>query len=229
MSRLVTLVLSLGLLVGVLVVAPPASPRSYRPLSTDFRVTQLAVIGDSYTTGTDLGGLGSKTWTGLAWKALASNGVRVVADVAAEGRAGYGVAGDHGSVFEDLTARVVKPDDALVVFFGSRNDQDVDPVHVFARAHDTYALARRFAPSAKFLVIGPPWPTPDVPESVLRVRDAVRNAAHVAGAVFVDPIVERWFFDKPELIASDGVHPNDAGHEYMASKIAPLIRAQIYR
>lgn len=35
--------------------------------------------------------------------------------------------GDHGNVFEDLTARAVQPDDALVVFFGSRNDQGMDP------------------------------------------------------------------------------------------------------
>ena len=40
---------------------------------------------------------------------------------------GYGTPGDHGSVFEDLTPRAVEPDDALVVFFGSRNDQGVDP------------------------------------------------------------------------------------------------------
>lgn len=228
MSRLVTFVLSLGTFVGALF-APPAFARPSRPVSLDFRLAHISVIGDSYTTGTDQGGLGSKTWTGLAWKALASHGVRIAADVAAEGRAGYGVAGDHGSFFEDLTARVVKPEDTLVVFFGSRNDQDVDPGQLAGRAHDTFALARRFAPSAKFLVIGPPWPTADVPESVLRIRDALSGAARGAGAVFVDPIVDRWFVDKPELIAPDGVHPNDAGHEYMANNIAPIIRAQLYR
>ena len=37
------------------------------------------------------------------------------AEMAAEAGAGYGVPGDHGGVFEDLTARAVKPDDALVV------------------------------------------------------------------------------------------------------------------
>ena len=31
----------------------------------------------------------------------------------------------------------------------------------------------------------------------------------------------------PELIGPDGVHPTDAGHAYMANKIAPLIGAQL--
>ena len=86
-------------------------------------------------------------------------------------RAGYGTRGNHGSVFEDLTADAVKPDDALV-FFGSRNDQGVDPTQLSVLAYGTYQLARRTAPSAKFLVIGPPWPTADPPDTVLRIRDA---------------------------------------------------------
>ena len=43
----------------------------------------------------------------------------------------------------------------------------------------------------------------------------------LAGAAFVDPIAERWFVGQPGLIGADGVHPTDAGHEYMADKIAP--------
>ena len=50
--------------------------------------------------------------------ALAHQGMYIAPDVASEGRAGYGVRGDHGSVFANLTARAVRPDDALVVFFG---------------------------------------------------------------------------------------------------------------
>lgn len=126
MSRPGTYVIGLTLLVG-LVVGNPGCPRSYRPLTLDYRLNPVAVIGDSYTTGTDEGGLGSKSWTARTWQMLAARGVRIAADVAAEGRAGYGVPGDHGNVFEDLTARAVQPDDALVVFFGSRNDQGMDP------------------------------------------------------------------------------------------------------
>ena len=34
---------------------------------------------------------------------------------------------------------------------------------------------------------------------------------------------------RPELIGGDGVHPTDAGHAYMADKIAPLIGAELNR
>ena len=78
-------------------------------------------------------------------------------------------------------------------------------------------------------MIGPPWPTADVPDSMLRIRDVLNAAARAAGAAFVDPIGDRWFVDRPDLIGPDGVHPNDAGHEYLADKIAPLIRMQLSR
>jgi lysophospholipase L1-like esterase len=230
-SRLATFVISLTLLVGVVFadMAHPASVRAYGMLSVDSRLNRVAVIGDSYTTGTDEGGLGPNSWTARAWQTLGARGVRIAANVAAEGKAGYAVPGDHGSVFEDLTARAVKPDDVLVVFFGSRNDQGVDPGLLTERARNAFDLARRFAPSARFLVIGPPWPTADVPGSMLMIRDVLNATARAAGAAFVDPIGDRWFVDRPDLIGPDGVHPNDAGHEYLADKIAPLIRMQLSR
>ncbi|MDT4998170.1 MAG: hypothetical protein QOK12_275, partial [Mycobacterium sp.] len=49
------------------------------------------------------------------------------------------------------------------------------------------------------------------------------------GATWIDPIAERWFVGRPDLIGADGVHPTDAGHAYMAGKIAPLIAAQLPR
>jgi lysophospholipase L1-like esterase len=230
-SRLATFVISLTVLVGVVFadMAHPAGVRTYDLLSRDSRLNRVAVIGDSYTTGTDEGGLGPNSWTARASQTLNARGVRIAADVAAEGKAGYAVPGDHGSVFEDLTARAVKPDDVLVVFFGSRNDLGVDPGLLTERANNAFGLARRFAPSARFLVIGPPWPNADVPGSMLMIRDVLNAAARAAGAAFVDPIGDRWFVDRPDLIGPDGVHPNDAGHEYLADKIAPLIRMQLSR
>jgi lysophospholipase L1-like esterase len=193
----------------------------------DYSVNRVAVIGDSYTTGGALGGKGPKGWTTRAWQILAAQRTAVTADVNAEGGAGYGTRGSHGSLFEDLAEGVVKPDDALVVFFGSRNDQNVDATQLSILAYGTFQLARSLAPSASFLVIGPPWPTANPPQSVLRIRDALRYQASIAGAKFVDPIALGWFVGQPELIGADGVHPTDAGHAYMAEKIAPLIGAQL--
>jgi lysophospholipase L1-like esterase len=227
-SRLITFVVAIGLLADLLS-ARSTPVRHNEILTLDSYANQIAVIGDSYTTGGDEGGLGPKGWTTRAWQLLAREGVPVTADVAAEGGAGYGTRGDHGSVFEDLTADVVKPDDVVVVYFGSRNDQGVDPTQLSILAYGTFQLARRTAPSAKFLVIGPPWPTADPPDPVLRIRDALKYQAGVAGATFIDPIAAGWFVGRPDLIGKDGIHPTDAGHAYMAQKIAPLIDAQLAR
>lgn len=197
------------------------------PAAHSADTTRIAVIGDSYTAGSSEGGNGPKSWPQLAWQLLAKQGVQVDADVAAEGGAGYGQRGSRGSIFEDLTAQAVRHNDALVVFFGSRNDQPVDPQKFTASASETLHLARYAAPAAKFLVIGPAWPTASPPPAVLKIRDSLRDQAGQIGAVFVDPIADGWFVGHPELIGSDGVHPNDAGHAYMAEKIAPLIFHQL--
>lgn len=189
--------------------------------------SRIAVIGDSYTTGTDEGGQGPQSWTSRAWLLLAGQGARVDPDVAAEGGAGYGIRGNHGNLFEDLTIRAVNRDDVLVVFFGSRNDQPVDMQKYPVLVGETFQVARRVAPKARFLVIGPPWPTADPPPVVLAQRDSLRAQAKAVGAIFIDPLAEGWFVGHPELIGADGVHPTDAGHLYLAEKIAPLIRSQL--
>lgn len=228
MSRLVTLVLSVALLVGP-VVARPLPLRNDETVTLQFAGSRVAVVGDSYTTGSPEGGEGTRGWTTRALQLLASQGLPVRADVAAEGGAGYGARGNRGSVFEDLTARAVKADDHLVVFYGSRNDQNIEPVLLSIMVYGVFQLARRTAPEARFLVIGPPWPTADPPPAVLRVRDTLRYQSGLAKATFVDPIAERWFVGDPALIGADGVHPTDAGHVYMADKIAPLIATALTR
>jgi hypothetical protein len=227
-ARIATFVIPLAVVCGM-VSHRSAPARPYQTVARGAPIDHVAVIGDSYTTGTDEGGEGSNAWTTRTWLTLARQGVQIAPEVASEGRAGYVVRGDHGSVFEDLTNRAVHPDDALVVFFGSRNDEGVDPMQMAGMAHDTFDLARRIAPSSKLLVIGPPWPTADPPFDVLYVRDTLSGQAHNAGATFIDPISEGWFVGRPDLIGPDGVHPNDAGHAYMAEKIAPLIHAQLSR
>jgi lysophospholipase L1-like esterase len=230
LSRLTTFVISLSLaLVAGIGATHPSQTDRYQLLSRESPLYRVAVVGDSYTNGTDEGGQGSNAWTAQTWRTLEHSGVQIAPDVAAEGRAGYGTRGDHGSIFQDLTARAVRPDDALVVFFGSRNDQGVDPVALASLAHDAFVLARRTAPNANLLVVGPPWPTANVPPDVLQIRDVLKTQAMSVGASFFDPIFAGWFAGRPDLIGADGVHPTDAGHAYMAQRLAPLISSQLPR
>lgn len=226
MNRLLTLVLSVAVLFGTFSAQLPRTQHHEVRLA-DFAVNRVAVIGDSYTTGSDQGGNGTSGWTSQVWQALTQHGIAVTPTVAAEGGAGYCTRGNRGSVFEDLTVRAVQPTDVLVVFFGSRNDMNVDPTRLSIAMYGTLKLARQIARSAKFLVVGPPWPTADPPQEIRRIRDVLGYQSELAGATFVDPIAARWFVGKPELIGADGVHPTDAGHTYIAEKLAPLIGAQL--
>ena len=164
MGRLAVFVVACALLVGG--VGAPGSPVALA--SRDTPLSRVAVIGDSYTTGSDQGGQGPNAWTVRSWQTLSRQGFQITPDVAAEGGAGYGVRGNRGSVFRDLTPTVVRPDDALVLFFGSRNDKGVDPGVLAGAAFDCFLFARAVAPSARLLVIGPPWPTADVPATYFR-------------------------------------------------------------
>lgn len=223
-GRLTTLILSV-----VLAAALCVAPASAVPSTRDTAAYRVAIVGDSYTNGTEHGGLGAQAWPVRAWHTLARRGVPVVTDVAAEGRAGYDTVGNRGSFFRDLVVRAVRPDDTLVVLYGSRNDREVAPERLAVAVRDTLQLVRRTAPTARLLVIGTPWPTADVPPDIIGIRDVLATQARAVGATFVDPIALRWFVDQPWLIGTDGVHPTDAGHAYMADRIAPLIAGQLAR
>ncbi len=204
------------------------APQSREVRLTQFVQNRVSVIGDSYTTGSDQGGNGPQGWAPQVWKALTEHGIGVLPTVAAEGGAGYCTRGNRGGVYEDLTVRAVKPSDMLVVFFGSRNDMNVEPTRLSIAMYGTFRLARQIARTADLLVIGPPWPTADPPPEIVRVRDVLKYQAELAGGTFFDPIAARWFVGRPELIGKDGVHPTDAGHAYMAEKIAPLISSRLH-
>ncbi|MBS1694892.1 MAG: SGNH/GDSL hydrolase family protein [Actinobacteria bacterium] len=226
MRGLVAVLLALAVLGGVTgAYRHPGAPEPTAPLS--FGLNRVAVIGDSYTTGGDEGGTGANGWTAIAWQILAREGVPTTTDVAAERGAGYAARGEQGRIFQDLARGALRPDDTVVVFFGSRNDEHADPLLYPVMVYSTFQLARRMAPNARFLVIGPPWPTADPPGAVLRIRDALEYQAGLADATFVDPIAAGWFVGRPDLIGQDGIHPTDSGHAYLADQIAPLIGAQL--
>jgi lysophospholipase L1-like esterase len=185
----------------------------------------VAVVGDSYTGGSDMGGVGGRGWPALAGAQLRDQGLVVTMQVNSEGGAGYAERGVNGGVFVDQLS-ALRPYTNVVVFLGSRNDDEEAPDVVAAAARDAYAKAKSLAPQAKLLAIGPFWPDMPVTPEALTQRDAVRDAAVAAGAVFVDPMTLHWL-DQPGLIGADGVHPNDAGHQYLADQITPLLKNEL--
>lgn len=228
-SRLLTTAVVVGFLAlatGCTQPPPPVSDKvaqyySHPPTSPVVRAKQVAIIGDSYTTGSAMGGNRDANWVALIQKTM--NGA---ADLTSKGIGGTGYT-TPGDNFPSRVPMAVAPATDVVVFFGSRNDLAANAESVGKAAASSYAQARVVAPQSKLLVIGPTWVNRDVPANLLLIRDQLKAAATAAGATFVDPLSERWFFDNPELIGQDGVHPTDQGHAYLAGKLKPAIDAAL--
>ncbi|MEW5811281.1 MAG: SGNH/GDSL hydrolase family protein [Actinomycetota bacterium] len=187
----------------------------------------IAVIGDSYTGGSSEGGLRDKGWPILVEAQLRCKGTPIVADLGTAGGSGYVNRGPRNIVFGEEIPDTVDPGTRLVVLFGSINDRGVDPQQYSAAVKRTLNSIQATAPSARILVIGPPWVAGDAPASITHMRDLLREQAEAAHARFVDPIADQWFVGRRDLIGKDGEHPTDAGHVYMADLIAPIISEEL--
>jgi lysophospholipase L1-like esterase len=192
--------------------------------STDTPDAVLVVYGDSYSAGGRQGGKGATGWPAIVAE-------RLDADLRlhAAGGAGY-VNGSQAAeeTFLDQVRGAPEPDADVVVVFGSRNDKFLPVADVKSQAATVYAAIRTASPTAQLVVIGPAWDDDAPPDALLRTRDAVSSAAVAAGALFVDPLAEEWLLERPELVGADGVHPNDAGHAYVADLLEPVLR-EVFR
>ena len=179
----------------------------------------LVVYGDSYSAGGRQGGKGHE-----GWPALVADGVNASLRLHAAGGAGY-VNGSKAAdeTFLDQVRGTAEPDADVVVVFGSRNDNGLPAADVKSQAVEVLDAVYAQSPSAELVVIGPAWDDDVPPDELFMVRDAVAAAAAAAGALFVDPLAEEWLLDRPELIGTDGVHPNDLGHAYLAALIEPVV------
>lgn len=180
---------------------------------------QVVFIGDSYT-----GGSGEDSGPDARWTTLLDNDLNLAATVLARGGSGYVNEGPVGPPLPTLADEIPSTAD-LIVIMGSRNDDDADDVQDAANA--MYDAVRVKAPNARVLIIGPPWTSSDVPDSIIDINAALSEAAAAHGFDFVDPTETGLLADRDDLIGADGVHPNDAGHVAIADFVRPLVQERI--
>jgi lysophospholipase L1-like esterase len=109
--------------------------------------------------------------------------------------------------------------DAVVVAAG-HNDFNWSRSATAAAADHAIMRIHRSLPHALLVVVGPIWQSGRPPASLVALRDHLRRVAATVGALFIDPIAERWFAgSRHGLIGADGIHPTDRGHRFMASRI----------
>jgi lysophospholipase L1-like esterase len=170
--------------------------------------------------GTSYGGLQENSWPAIVAHTLGLSMIN-----RSQPGTGYATAFLSNKPY---TARVdeivaLKPD--ILVVEGSRND--VDAAATRLAAAEVLGKLRRGLPQAGILVIGPIYSfTTNV--GTTRINEAVKAAAAVLRLTYVDAVKAGWFTGSAHrLIASDGVHPTDEGHRYLADLIAPRVKLML--
>jgi lysophospholipase L1-like esterase len=186
------------------------------PANAATRRLSLFVLGDSIAGGSSQGGNGPNGWPSLVAKEL---GLTLRLD--AKGGTGYTTGGSQKGG-RPYTRRVndaiaAKPD--LVVVEGSRND--AGPTKTQAAAADTLRRLRAGLPHARILVVGPIYSYPQ-PIGSHPIDEAVAAAARKLSMPYLSAVRRGWFTGSAHrFIGSDGVHPTNAGHAYLAKRISP--------
>ncbi|MDM4763582.1 SGNH/GDSL hydrolase family protein [Galbitalea sp. SE-J8] len=130
--------------------------------------------------------------------------------------------GDRDTVQQTIDAR---PD--IVVVTMGLNDNFAYPLTPAAIREQIGRDLRRIRsalPDARLIVVEPFWYTDERPESVPVIIGWVRAAAAAVGADWV-PGASRWIEGRPEWMASDGLHPNDAGYAELARRMDAALAA----
>jgi lysophospholipase L1-like esterase len=183
-------------------------------------VPVVTFIGDSWTEGigaTSLRGYAVRTAEQLGW---GFHGLGV-------GGSGY-VQPGRGSIFDERIERAVSTDPDVIVVQGSLNERRTPADELAPAALRTLAhLRAAVGPDTVVLVLGASY-TPGTERAVIdAINEAVVAAAERAGFRFVDPAVENWTDPTAADIWSDPNHPNDAGHQLIADRLAPVLRSLV--
>lgn len=192
--------------------SPSASPT---PVAVD--TVTAVVLGDSFTAGRGNPG-GTKTALALATASLEWE-TTVVAERGASYAKGF---------FATQVARLrVTPD--VLVLQGGASDTTVSEADLTKAAKAVVQAAARRFPDATVVLVGPVAMEQPPDGQLLRVDRVLRAVAAATGAAFVDPIAAHWVTgaNHGSYTSATGFYPNAAGHAYLATKLAPALRAAL--
>lgn len=183
---------------------------------------EIAVIGDSYTSGSRM-----DSGPGARWPARLNAAYPWDFADFAIGGTGYLNRGTGDfPTFVERVPEVVAAQPEVVIVEGGHNDTGFPVGDVQAAAAEVLDELRTGLPDAQFIVVGVIWPG-QPPLLVQQLNQGLQIAATQAGAYFVNPLAEGWFQGESQaLIGEDGTHPTDDGHAFLADRFAAnLIQA----
>jgi lysophospholipase L1-like esterase len=181
----------------------------------------VAFLGDSLTEG-----VGAPPEQGFAWR-LASKLGWEAATVDGVSGSGY-LASGAGRPLPERVWGIVRVDPDVVVVSGGNNDafQGFAPQDVRPAAEQTFRALAAGLPDARIVVLGPFPTSPAALSSPDAMNQAVRAAAKAVGVEYVD--ARQVVDDVPlsmvgDYLSADGLHPNEAGHEAIATELAEIL------
>lgn len=190
------------------------------PAPREYDYLNVSIIGDSYTDGV---GVNSR---GLSYSSRAAQSQCWNINRVAQSGTGYTNPGSRADTRPYTEPERIRnalygePD--LIIVQGSTNDEKRPGVR--AAALDVLSELRRQAPpETEVVAVGPTIPPDTDPAAIRTVRDEVASAAAEAGVPFIDPIERRWLTANG-VYATDGLHPNDAGHLEFADDLVTALR-----
>lgn len=194
---------------------PPSPAPNFDKYSGGDQHSPVAVfLGDSYTSGSDMGGVDSAGWPSLVadhfgWTAIKN----------AKGGSGYLESGpfDGGAPFADRAEAVIDAAPDVLIIAGGLNDFANHPVEDINSAAE--ALVAQFdtaLPDTDIVLIGAFYPRLPVPDELSALNISFAEIAARHDAIYIDPLP--WFQDNAVEIGEDGTHPTDAGHAVLAEK-----------
>jgi hypothetical protein len=186
------------------------------PTATGIPHPHVVVLGDTYAAP------GGAHDAGHGFPALLGDAEGWDVDVISCAGAGYATPGTCGSDYAGLIPRIVaaKPDRVIVT--GGR--YDVGRYQSSAAAANAFFTQLAMAlPDTPVFAISPVWDASHAKTPLGVVQQSVSAAAAAHGATYVD--IGEPLRDHPELIAADGVLPNDAGSTALAQAIEQALRA----
>ncbi|OZC96810.1 hypothetical protein CH281_23420 [Rhodococcus sp. 06-221-2] len=177
----------------------------------------VAVVGDSYTGGSDMGGRGRSNWLPLMAESLGYE------------QCGYPIGGSGWTLGRATFGERIdwalgrKPD--VIIFFNGLNDLKSDAQAAGIAADRDLGYLRSQNPDVPVVVIGPVVVSDSSMSKARTMADGIKVATVKHGGLFVDPIAEGWFSGPDRaLIGTDRFHPTDQGMVYLSGKIEDSLR-----
>lgn len=172
----------------------------------------VAFYGDSYTLGTGASSQ-QKRWSTVICNERSWREVNPSTN-------GLGFVNNRSARVDEPGEVIASHPDIVFITMGLNDNFSYDRAapQIKKQISVDFSRLKTALPLARFIVVEPFWYTDDRPHSLTVISGWVQDAASTIHADYIAG-ASRWIEHHPEWMASDGLHPNDAGYAEMAKRM----------